>query len=118
MGLFLDHIAACARDGCLVCRVTLLIGRESDPIPYCVHIHLHATRFGLYRSNLFTEPLIGFFEFTIPAEEGSTLAWHSLFKEGADIESCKRIEGEVLLTVRRYAPLLWAAWSGDRWGVG
>ncbi|KAL1503682.1 hypothetical protein AB1Y20_012155 [Prymnesium parvum] len=67
-----------------------------------------AVWFGLYRSNFFTEPLIGYCEFPVASEEGADLRWHALYPEksgGASQALGKEptIVGEVLLTVKKYS---------------
>lgn len=68
-----------------------------------------AVWFGLYRSNLFTEPLIGCCEFEVPEAAGSDVRWHPLFPEESDASSnmkmggSSQICGEVLLSMRKYS---------------
>ena len=62
---------------------------------------------GLYRSNFFTEPLVGFTEFRLrrgaAESEGTDTRWHALVAEGECVATARSTVGEMLLTVRRFA---------------
>ena len=64
----------------------------------------HDAWLGVHMSNLFSDPLIGGVEIQLDALKSEELdtRWYSLRRAGRAYRGCRTIEGEVLLTTRRF----------------